>query len=64
MQFRGGIFSEVSKTVIFLQLKGSKFFFVFFLVSCEPAGGARVPAQHAKMLWLEPWTIHSRYGSG
>jgi hypothetical protein len=30
------------------------FFFLFFLVSCVPAGGARVLARHAKMPWLEP----------
>jgi hypothetical protein len=30
-----------------------KKFFLFFLVSCVPAGSARVPARHAKMPWLE-----------
>jgi hypothetical protein len=30
-----------------------KNFFFFFLVSFVPVGGARVPARHAKMPWLE-----------
>jgi hypothetical protein len=33
--------------------KKNFFFFYIFLVSCVPAGGACVPARHAKMPWLE-----------
>jgi hypothetical protein len=31
-------------------------FFCFSLMRTVPAGSARVPARHAKMPWLEPWS--------
>jgi hypothetical protein len=36
----------------------------FFLVSCMPAGGVRVPAQHAKIPWLDPRIIAQAKVSG
>jgi hypothetical protein len=38
----------------FLQIRALKHEENFFLVSC----GARVPARHAKMPWLEPWKVN------
>jgi hypothetical protein len=32
-----------------------------FFVSCVPADGARVLAQHAKMPWLEPWRSQEEF---